>query len=182
MNLKILIIAIFIPFYMQAQYKYPDTKKVDQTDTYHGISVADPYRWLEDDNADDTKAWVTEQNKTTQEFFDKISYLSPLTDRLNELYNYPKYSSPFRKGEYYYYYYNTGLQNQSVLYRTKGPKGKAEMVIDPNTLSADGTTKLAGFSLSKNGKYAAVYLSKGGSDWSTGKVMDMTTLKYLNVL
>ena len=179
MNFKTLIIALILPYCMQAQYTYPTTMKSDQKDDYHGTTVADPYRWLEDDNSQETKDWVTEQNKVTSAYFDKISYIGALTDRLNALYNYPKYSSPFRNGEYYYYYYNTGLQNQSLLYRTKGPKGKPELVIDPNNLSADGTTKLAGFSLSKNGRYAAVYLSQGGSDWSTGKVMDMTSLKYL---
>lgn len=173
------IVLLTIPFLMQAQYKYPSARKTDQVDIYHGEKVEDPYRWLEDDNSEETKNWVTMENEVSQQYFDKIGYIGQLTDRLNALYNYPKYSSPFRKGEYYYYYYNSGLQNQSVLYRTKGLDGKAELVLDPNTFSADGTTRLALFSLSENGKYAAVYFSKGGSDWNEAKILDMSSLTYL---
>jgi prolyl oligopeptidase len=158
---------------------YPETKKVDQVDDYHGTMVADPYRWLENDTSMETKAWVEQENKVTFGYLNKIPYRDALKKRIKELYNYPKYSSPFRNGEYFYYYKNDGLQNQSVLYRQKGINGLPEVVIDPNALTADGTTRLVLFSLSKNGHYAAYGLSKAGSDWQTFYVRDMTTGKDL---
>lgn len=163
-----------------SQMKYPATRKVDQTDDYHGTKVADPYRWLEDDNAADTKAWVTEQNKVSFGYLEKIPYRGLIKQQLEKIYNYPKYSSPRRKGGYFYFYKNNGLQNQSVLYRQKGINGTPEEVLDPNKLSADGTTRLTVFSLSKNGDYAVCGFSKGGSDWQEYQVMDMKTLKMLS--
>jgi prolyl oligopeptidase len=162
-----------------AQFKYPETGKDNQVDNYFGTSVPDPYRWLEDDNSADTKAWVTRQNKVTFDFLDKISFRKKWYNRLEEINNYPKYSSPFRKGEYFYYSKNDGLQNQSVLYRQKGLSGAPEVVLDPNKFSKEGTTSLAAFSLSKDGRYAVVGKSAGGSDWRTFFVMDMKTLAYL---
>jgi prolyl oligopeptidase len=162
-----------------AQLKYPETKKDNQADTYFGTSVLDPYRWLEDDNSESTKAWVTQENQVTNDYFSKIPYRQQWLERLEALNNYPKYSSPFHKNDYYYFYKNDGLQNQSVLYRQKGLNGVPEQVIDPNTFSKDGTTILATFSLSKDGRYAVVGKSTGGSDWRTYQVMDMNTLSYL---
>jgi prolyl oligopeptidase len=159
---------------------YPRTRKVDTTTDYHGQKIADPYRWLEDDRSEETKQWVTEQNKVTFGYLEKIPYRAQWTKRLEELNNYAKFGSPFRNNEYYYYYKNDGLQNQSVLYRQKGLNGKPELVLDPNSFSADGTTGLANFSLSKNGRYAVVGKSIGGSDWRTYFVMDMQTGKYLS--
>lgn len=164
---------------MNAQYKYPETKKDSQTDNYFGTTVADPYRWLENDNSPETKDWVTEQNKVTFGYLDKIPYRKQWFNELESLNNYPKYSSPFRSHDYFYFYKNDGLQNQSVLYRQKGLKGQPELVLDPNKFSTDGTTSLAAFSLSKNGRYAVVGKSAGGSDWRTFFVMDMQTLQYL---
>jgi prolyl oligopeptidase len=176
-----LIIAFFVlaPLFLGAQLTYPETKKVDVVEDYHGTQVADPYRWLEDDNSDETKAWVQEQNKVTFGYLDQIGYRKDWLKRLEEINNYPRYSSPSRNNEYFYYSRNDGLQNQSVIYRIKGLNGKPEEVIDPNKFSTDGTASLATFSLSKNGRYAVVGKSKGGSDWRTFYVMDMTTLKYL---
>ena len=162
-----------------AQYQYPDSKKDNQVDTYFGTQVADPYRWLEDDKSAETKDWVSRQNKLSFDYLDKIPYRKKWLQELEELNNYPKYSSPFRNGDYYYFSKNDGLQNQSVLYRQKGLNGQPELVLDPNKFSADGTTSLAVFSLSKNGKYAVVGKSTGGSDWRTYFVMDMQTLQYL---
>lgn len=179
MRIIIFVFLAILPFISMAQYQYPVTKTGNQVDSYHGETIHDPYRWLEDDNSQETKEWVKQENEVTNSYFQNIKYIPKLIDRLNNLYNYPKYSSFFRNGNYFYYYHNSGLQNQSVLYRIKGLNGKPQVVIDPNTLSKDGTTILSGFSLSKNGKYAAVYFSKGGSDWNEGKVMDMTTLQYL---
>ncbi len=162
-----------------AQYKYPETKKETQLDNYFGTTVADPYRWLEDDNSEATRNWVTEQNKVTFGYLDKIPYRKQWLTRLEEINNYPKYSSPSRKNEYFYYSKNNGLQNQSVLYRQKGLNGAPEEVLDPNKFSTDGTTSLAAFSLSKDGNHAVVGKSTGGSDWRTFFVMDMNKLKFL---
>ncbi len=164
---------------VNAQLNYPDTKKEVVTEDYHGTKVEDPYRWLEDDWSDATKEWVIEQNKVTFSYLDKIPYRADWLKRLEEINNYPKYSSPSRKNEYFYFSKNDGLQNQSVVYRQKGLNGKPELVLDPNKFSADGTTSLAMFSLSKNGKYAVVGKSTGGSDWRNFFVMDMATKKYL---
>ena len=163
----------------EAQFTYPVTKKISQTDNYFNTKVDDPYRWLEDDHAAETKDWVTEQNKVTFGYLDKIGFRKDWAKRLEEMNNYPKFSTPFRNNEYYYYYSNDGLQNQSVLYRQKGLDGKAELVIDPNQFSKEGTTSLALFQVSDNGKYAVVGKSAGGSDWRTFFVLDLTTMQYL---
>jgi len=164
---------------LEAQFTYPQTKKTTQTDTYFGKAVEDPYRWLEDDKSDETKAWVTAQNDVTFTYLDKIPYRNKFRNAIEKVFNYPKYSAPFRKGEWYYFYKNDGLQNQSVLYRQKGLEGAPEVVIDPNKLSPDGTTRLVLFRLDKKGKYAIVGLSKAGSDWQTYYVRDMATGKNL---
>ena len=158
---------------------YPQARKTDHVDTYHGTQVADPYRWLEDDRSAETAAWVKAENKVTFDYLAQIPYRKQLQDRLEQVYNYPKYSAPNRKGEWYYFSKNDGLQNQAVLYRQKGLDGKPEVVIDPNKLSTDGTTRLGAFSLSKDGKYAVVGLSKGGSDWQEYQIMDIATKQYL---
>jgi prolyl oligopeptidase len=163
-----------------AQIKYPKTKKIDQTDNYHGTIVSDPYRWLEDDKSAETADWVKAQNDVTNDYLSKIPYRAKLQNRLEEIYNYPKYSAPSKKGEWFYFYKNNGLQNQSVLYRQKGLTAEPELVLDPNALSAEGTTRLMQFSISKNGKYAAYSLSSGGSDWMDVFVMDLDTKKNLS--
>ncbi|OIR14258.1 prolyl endopeptidase precursor [mine drainage metagenome] len=165
---------------LSAQLKYPVTAKTDQTDNYFGTIVADPYRWLENDNSDSTKAWVKEQNTVTFNYLNQIPYRDGFKKRIETVSNYAKYSSPQKKGEWFYFYKNDGLQNQSVLYRQKGLDGKPEVVIDPNKLSPDGTTRLIGFVLNKNGNYAAWGISKGGSDWQTYFVRDMQTGKDLS--
>lgn len=158
---------------------YPDARKTDQVDTYHGTKVADPYRWLEDDRSAETADWVKAENKVTFDYLAQIPYRRQMQDRLEQVYNYPKYSAPSRKRDWYYFSKNDGLQNQAVLYRQQGLDAKPEVVIDPNKLSTDGTTRLGIFSLSKDGKYAVVGLSKGGSDWQEYQIMDVATKKYL---
>ncbi len=159
---------------------YPTTKKVDQTDVYFGTSVADPYRWLEDDNAADTKAWVTEQNKVTFAYLDRIPYRPQVLTRIRQLVDYARYSAPFQKNGYIYFLKNDGLQNQSVLYVQKGLEGTPEVLLDPNTFSPDGTVRLTSFTLSRNGKYAAYGKTAiPGSDWLDVYVMDMATRKNL---
>ncbi|KAB7730531.1 prolyl oligopeptidase family serine peptidase [Rudanella paleaurantiibacter] len=158
---------------------YPTTRQTDQTDNYHGTAVKDPYRWLEDDRSAETGEWVKAQNKVTFGYLEQIPYRTQLQSRLEKIYNYPKYSAPSRKGDWFYFSKNDGLQNQSVLYRQKGLNGTPEVVLDPNKLSADGTTRLSAFSLSKDGNYAVVGTSKGGSDWNEYQIMDLRTKQYL---
>ncbi|HEU5290624.1 MAG TPA: S9 family peptidase, partial [Cyclobacteriaceae bacterium] len=143
---------------------YPETQKVDTVDTYFGAQVPDPYRWLENDTTQQTADWVTAQNKVTFSYLDNITYRDAVKKRLLELNDYEKLSAPFRRGEYYYFYKNTGLQNQSVLYRKKGLQGEPEVFLDPNTFSKDGTTTMRGLSFSKDGSLLALQLAKGGAD------------------
>ncbi|MDQ6653655.1 MAG: hypothetical protein M3Y84_13050, partial [Acidobacteriota bacterium] len=152
---------------------YPETKKSDTVDDYFGTKVADPYRWLENDAAPEVADWVEKQNKVTFAYLEKIPFRQKIKDRLTQLFNYPKYSAPQRRGDYFFYTKNDGLQNQSVWYRQKGLDGTPEVLLDPNKLSADGTTRLGAFSLSKNGKYVGYGVSKGGSDWNDVYVMDV---------
>ena len=158
---------------------YPQARKTDQVDDYHGTQVADPYRWLEADHSAETAEWVKAENKVTFDYLSQIPYRKQLQNRLEQVYDYPKYSAPSRKGDWFYFSKNNGLQNQSVLYRQKGLDGTPEVVIDPNKLSADGTTRLGAFSLSKDGQYAVVGTSKGGSDWQEYRIMDLATKQYL---
>ena len=144
--------------------KYPVTKKVDTVNTYFGTAVPDPYRWLEDDRAADTKAWVKAENKVTQEYLAQIPYRDALHKRLEQLWNYEKYTAPFKEGKYTYFYKNDGLQSQSVLWRQVG-NAIPEVFLDPNKFSADGTTSLQGINFSKDGSMVAYQLSEGGSDW-----------------
>jgi prolyl oligopeptidase len=143
---------------------YPQTKKGDVTDTYFGTTVPDPYRWQEDDRADDTKAWVIAENKVTQDYLGQIPFRESIRKRLEVLWNYEKYSAPFKEGKYTYFYKNDGLQSQSLLYRQLGD-GKPEVFLDPTKFSKDGTTSLAGINFSKDGSLAAYQISEGGSDW-----------------
>ncbi|HEV2883731.1 MAG TPA: prolyl oligopeptidase family serine peptidase [Pyrinomonadaceae bacterium] len=153
---------------------YPESKKVDVVDTYFGTTVADPYRWLEADaNTPEVAAWVEAQNKVTFAYLERIPYRQKIKERLTSLYNYPRYSSPSRRGDYFFYTKNDGLQNQAVWYRQKGLDGTPEVLLDPNKLSKDGTTKLGQFSLSKSGKYLGYGVSQGGSDWTDVFVMDV---------
>jgi prolyl oligopeptidase len=175
----LLFFFVITSLYTQAQWPYPETPKTDTVNNYFGTTVADPYRWLEDDRNEATKNWVTAQNKVTFSYLENIPYRASWLKRIQEINNYPITIAPFRRGVYFYFYKNNGTQNQNVLYRKKGLDGVAEMVIDPNTFSKDGTTAMSNFSLSTNGKYAVVGKSQGGSDWRIFRVMDMNTLQYL---
>lgn len=171
---KILILSVIVALFacnstqkrQMISVTYPQTKKVDTVDTYFGTPVNDPYRWLEDDMSDETKAWVDSQNKVTFGYLEQIPFRGKIKERLEKLWNYEKVSSPFKKGDFYYFYKNDGLQNQYVLYRKKEVNSKeAEIFIDPNKFSADGTVSLAGISFTKDGSLAAYQISEGGSDW-----------------
>ncbi|NMH88948.1 prolyl oligopeptidase family serine peptidase [Flavivirga algicola] len=153
---------------------YPETKTVDTVDTYFGIDVKDPYRWLEDDRSEETEAWVKTQNKSTYSYLDQIPYRKELKERLSSLWNYEKVSAPFVEGDYTYFYKNDGLQNQYVIHRKKG-NGPSEVFLDPNTFSEDGTVSLDDTSFSKDGSILAYSISEGGSDWRKILVMNTET-------
>ena len=163
----------------QERLNYPKTTRGSHADIYNGVSVPDPYRWLEDDNSAETVRWVEEQNKLTFKYLESIPFRMRIKERLEKLYNYPKIGAPFRRGEYYYFFKNDGLQNQSVIYRQKGLDGQPEVLLDPNKFSADGTSVLSNFSLSKDGKYATYGISTGGSDWQELHVLEVATRKTL---
>jgi len=158
---------------------YPATKKVDQADDYFGTKVADPYRWLEDDNAADVKEWVQAENAVTFGYLGKIPFREKIKQRLTEIFNYPRYSSPFRAGEYYFFYKNDGLQNQSVCYIQKGLDGTPEVFFDPNALSPDGTVRLGIISISRDDRYVTLSRGEAGSDWSEIRVMEIATKQEL---
>ena len=162
-----------------SQMKYPETKKVDQEDNYFGTIVKDPYRWLEDDNSDETKAWVKEENKVTEDYLSKIPFREKVKSKLTEMWNYAKYGSPFKQGDYYYFYKNDGLQNQAVLYRQKGLSAVPEVFLDPNQLSKDGTASIGTLSFSKKSKYAAYFEAQSGSDWEDAHIMNVSDKSLL---
>ena len=157
---------------------YPQTKTVDTVNTFFGTEVKDPYRWLEDDRSEDTEAWVKAQNKATYSYLDNIPFRNELKERLSSLWNYEKVGAPFTEGDYTYFSKNDGLQNQNVYYRKKGD-ADAEVFLDPNTFSEDGTISLGGMSFSKNGKILAYSISEGGSDWRKVLIMNAETKKII---
>ncbi|MBS1688096.1 MAG: S9 family peptidase [Bacteroidetes bacterium] len=153
---------------------YPHAKMTDQQDDYFGTTVSDPYRWLENDTSIPTRMWVKEENILTQRYFAQIPFRDSIKQRLTELWNYEKYTAPFKEGDYTYYSKNDGLQNQYVVYRQKGNE-QPEVFLDPNTFSADGTSSLGGLDFTKDGSLAAYQVSEGGSDWRKVYVMDAQT-------
>lgn len=161
--------------------EYPETRKSDHVDTYHGVEVADPYRWLEDDMSDETAAWVEAQNKVTFGYLDQISWRADLRKRLESLINYERVSAPFKEGPYEYYTHNTGLQDHSVVYRRPKDNRNAEpeVYLDPNTFSADKTVGLAGINFSEDGTLSAHQITEGGSDWRKVIIMNALTKEVL---
>ena len=158
---------------------YPPARKANQVDDYHGVKVADPYRWLEDDRSAETTAWVNAENQVTSAYLNRIPYRAQVKERLSELYNYAKYTLPVQRGEWLFYRKNSGLQNQSPLYVQKGVAGEPRLLLDPNTLSKDGTSRLLSFSVSKDAKYLAYTVSAGGSDWQDAFILEVATGKVL---
>jgi len=153
--------------------KYPTTKKdTSVKDNYFGTVVADPYRWLENDTSDETAAWVKSQNEVTNGYLSQIPFRDAIRKRYEALFNYEKYSAPFKAGSHTYYYKNSGLQNHPVLYRELPGASEAEVFLDPNTFSKDGTTSLSTINFSKDGTMAAYNISEGGSDWQKLIVMN----------
>lgn len=159
---------------------YPETKKVDVNDTYFGSTVADEYRWLENDTAADTEAWVNEQNDVTGGYLEKIPYREQVKERLTELINYPRLSSPRKVGDYYFFSKNDGLQNQAVVYIQEGRDGEPKVFLDPNALSADGTISINFSNESLDNKYITYTMSSAGSDWNEIRVREVATNKELD--
>ena len=158
---------------------YPVSKKVDQQDSYFGTTISDPYRWLEDANSAETGEWVVAQNKLTQAYLGTIPEREAIKQRLTKLWNYERFTTPTKQGGRYFYSRNDGLQNQAVLYTVKKLTDEPRLLLDPNTLSTDGTVALAGTSISPNGKYLAYATAASGSDWNEWKVRDIETGKDL---
>ncbi len=159
--------------------RYPITRKVDTVDTYFGVKVSDPYRWLEDDNSDSTKKWVDAQNAVTFDYLNTIPFRNKIKDRLKQIWNFEKQSAPYLKGKRYFFSKNDGMQNQSVLYYKEGVNAEPKLLMDPNQLSKDGTVSLSGWEISPDGKYMAYGISNGGSDWVEWFVRDIESGKDL---
>ena len=183
MKQKLLLLtmaAIAAQGFAQSPIAYPKTKTVNQVDEYFGVKVADPYRWLEDDNSAETAAWVEAENKVTQDYISKIPFRNALKEKMMKLQNYEKMGIPFKHHGKYFFYKNNGLQNQSVLYEMDSLDGTPREVIDPNKLSDDGTVALKSVDFSKDGHYMAYTISRSGSDWNEIYVKDMKEGKMLD--
>ena len=175
---RIIISFLALSFMMSCSEKplqYPPTKKGDVKDTYFGTEVEDPYRWLEDDNSAETAEWVKSQNQLTFGYLEKLPYRNEIKTRLTELWDYPKYGTPFKEAGKYFFTKNTGLQNQSVWYMTNELASEPTILLDPNTLSNDGTVALSGIEISNDGKYLIYLIAKSGSDWNEIFVKDIET-------
>lgn len=158
---------------------YPSSPKSNQADNYHDTVVADPYRWLENPDSEETKAWVEAQNQVTFAYLGEIPVREKIQQRLTKHWDYEKYGIPFKEGDSYFYFKNDGLQNQSVLYVLKNLEDEPRVLLDPNKLSEDGTVALAGLSISEDGQLLAYGLSTSGSDWQEWKVRNVETGKDL---
>jgi len=162
-----------------SRFAYPQAKKADQVDDYHGTKVADPYRWLENPDSEESRAWIEAENKLTFGFLDQIPARAQIKERLTKLWDFERYGVPFKEGGRYFYEKNDGLQNQNVLYTVTSLNGQPKVLLDPNKLSADGTVALSGYTISDDGRLMAYSLSASGSDWMEWKVRDVETGKDL---
>lgn len=174
------IYFVMISISCDSAIEYPVTNKITHSDFYHGVEISDPYRWLEDDMSDETGEWVKAQNKVTSKFLAKIGFRKKLEKRIKKLNDYEKVGAPFKEGDYEYFYKNTGLQNHSVVYRTRiGSSQEPEVFIDPNTFSKDGTVALRGLSFTKDGSLLAYMITEGGSDWRKIIIMNTDTKEII---
>ena len=153
--------------------QYPAARKSDVVDDYHGTRVPDPYRWLEDPDSPESRAWIEAQNRLTAAYLAEIPARAALRERLTKLWNYPKYGTPFRKARRYFFFKNDGLQNQSVLYKQASLTADPETLLDPNVLSEDGTVALSTLAVSEDGRLLAYGTSASGSDWEEFRVRDV---------
>lgn len=154
---------------------YPASPRVDHVDEYHGVKVADPYRWLEELDSPQTRAWIQAQAALTESYLEGLPQRATLRQRLDTLQDFERYSAPWKEGDRWFWFHNSGLQNQSVLYTAPNLTGPARVLLDPNTLSQDGTVALAGTVVCQDGRYLAYGLSEAGSDWNTWRVRDVRT-------
>ena len=162
-----------------AQVTYPETRRVDVRDTFHGVVVNDPYRWLENDRDPEVERWVAAQAETAEKYLEQIPFRTKMYHLLDVLNSAETYSAPWRRAGVMYFYKNTGRQNHSVLYRQPDSANEPEVLLDPNTFSSDGTVSLAFASVSLDGKYLAFGKSQAGSDWRDIYVMDLATKSML---
>src|SRR5256714_564494 len=174
------LVANAIPAQTSAPLSYPAATRGTQVDVYHGTSVADPYRWLEDVDSPATTAWVAAQNRLTDSFLASIPQREKIRARLTQLWNYERYSAPFKENGRYFYFQNTGLQNQSVMYVEDGRDAPARVLLDRNVLSTDGTVALSATAVSDDGHYLAYSLSTSGSDWQEVHVRDVNNARDLS--
>ncbi|GBF82612.1 prolyl oligopeptidase family serine peptidase [Aphanothece sacrum] len=165
---------------MFSKFSYPNTPQQDIIDNYHGREIKDPYRWLENPDSKESQAWIEAQNQITFDYLSQIPARDTIKQRLTKLWDYEKYGIPFKEGDRYFYFKNNGLQNQNVLYTLKNLDDEPKILLDPNTLSEDGTVALSGLSISKNAQYLAYGLSVAGSDWVEWKVKEIETGKDLS--
>jgi len=189
--MKLLLLNVFC-FFLLALYSgytsaqsgggvlsYPKAKTVDQVDDYHGVKVNDPYRWLEDADSPDTRAWVEAENKLTFGYLDQIPYRDAIRKRMTKLWNYERFTVPGQQGGRYFYQHNNGLQNQNVLLVAESLNAEPRLLLDPNTLSSDGTVALAGEAITDDGKLMAYGTAASGSDWEEWHVRDVDSGKDL---
>jgi len=170
-----LLLAAAVPAVQAQAVKYPVTQKIEVVEDYHGTKVSDPYRWLEDTNSPETAAWVEAQNRVTFAHLETIAARERIRSRLTELWNYERYTAPSRKGGLYFYFRNDGLQNQSVLYVQPSLDAEPRVLLDPNTLSADGTVALTALDVTHDGRYLGYGTAASGSDWNEYHVRDIAT-------
>ncbi len=183
-HIVFIIILLFATWFISCtnnKLDYPETKKVDQVDQYFGVEVEDPYRWLEDDRSEETENWVKAQNEVTFNYLANIPYREKVKNRLEELWNFETMQSPKKVGDAYFFFKNDGLQNQDVLYIKKNADADAEVLIDPNQFSDDGTVAMSSnIAISENGKFLAYQISSGGSDWKEIHVLEIESKKKLD--
>jgi len=162
-----------------AGLKYPHPRKDSTVDNYFGTKIADPYRWMENDTTAERESWMKEESQLTESYLSKIPFRDKIKKRLAKLYNFEKCTTPFKRGNYYFYYKNNGTQNQSVLYVQEGANGTPRVLLDPNTLSKEGTTSISVTAVSNDKKYFAYGISKAGSDWNEFYIIDIASGKQL---
>ncbi len=161
----------------KSAYFYPDARRCDVVDDYHGTKVPDPYRWLEDSDSPETRAWIEAENRLTSDYLDKLPERAPFRERLTRLWNYEKFTPPRKAGKHYFWTHNDGLQNQNVLFTAASLDAPPRVLLDPNTLAADGTVALSGWDVTDDGALLAYGLAQAGSDWVEWRVRDVATGK-----
>ena len=176
----LVVVAVAMASCKKDSYNYPDTKRVDTVDEYFGTTVPDPYRWLENDTAPEVEAWVEAQNEVTFNYLKQIPYRDKIAQRLEKIWNYERMGVPNQEGGRYFFMKNDGLQDQSILYMKEDLQAEAEIVIDPNEFSDDGSVALMDYSVSTDGEYLAYAISRGGSDWREVFVLNLENKNKLN--